>query len=272
MANPFPSDWSLTSPKEDTAPPAKQLPFTIRTFSFRNALNYCASQILSRFSPDDDSSPPALERSSSTRDSSPPSTPITPGKYTTSPAQSFGGRTGAAVPKSSTTTTSSSTSAQSKRQHSQDELRSLSDSQLGLQLAILLPERMCASPMAVSEEEKPSCPPQLHAPQGQRHERMTLRQSEGPPGAIPDLDLDAAQEVDEASSDGAALPEAEVSGGGSDNGGGGDYAVMRLNAAAARLVASGSCRSSRGGGGSSCLLAGGNATWRCVAPRDLLFA
>lgn len=171
------------------------------------------------------------------------------------------------VPNPSSTTTTTSTSAQSKRQHSQDELRSLSDSQLGLQLAILLPERMCESPMAVSEEEKPSCPPQMHA-QGQRHERMTLRQSEGPPGAIPDLDLDAAQEVDEASSDGAALPEAEVSGGGSDNGGDGDYdAVMRLN-----RVASRSCRSRGGGGGSSCELAGANATWRCVAPRDLLFA
>ncbi|KAB2569816.1 uncharacterized protein LTHEOB_2948 [Lasiodiplodia theobromae] len=264
MANPFPSDWNLTSPKEDTAPPAKQLPFTIRTFSFRNALNYCASQILSRFSPDDDSSPPALERSSSTRDSTPPSTPITPGKYTTSPAQSFGGRAVAVVPTPSSTT---STSAQSKRQHSQDELRSLSDSQLGLQLAILLPERMCESPMPVSEEEKPSCPPQLHAPQGQRHQRMTLRQSEGPPGAIPLLDLDAAQEVDEASSDGAEQPQAEVSGGGSDNGGDWDYAVVRLNAAAvASRVASGSC--SRG---SSCELAG-NAPWRCVAPRDLLFA
>ncbi|OJD36817.1 uncharacterized protein BKCO1_9000166 [Diplodia corticola] len=253
MSNPFPSDWSLSSPKEQTAPPARPPLIPLRNLSLKNAFGYCG-QIISRLSAD--WSLPALDRSSSTRESSTPSSPITPAdEY----SDYNNNNDKASASSSSSYKFPFPCSPRAKQQRWRTEMRDLCNSQLGLQLAIVLPECTSATAPSSSASRPSQCCCQ----------RMELRHSEGPGGdAIPVLDLDAVHEEEDQSS--------SIGGGGGEGGGAestqagpeeeasGDDTV-RLNAGAA-AVSSNSRSSIRTNGSELAKYAG-----RLVAPRDLLF-
>ncbi|KAH7048306.1 hypothetical protein B0J12DRAFT_665618 [Macrophomina phaseolina] len=150
MATPFPSDSSLAGATKQKAIVG---PLASRKISFKAFCRKC-SQLFSRRSTD--ASLPALERCAPLTEkaqSSTASSVKTPGE--TAPS-----------------------SPRSRRQQSQQELRNLSDSQLGLQLALLLPEEPRA-PSSRSTQMMTGCP------------RITARREEGLEEAIPFLDLDA---------------------------------------------------------------------------------
>lgn len=158
MANPFPSDWSLTKSKkqDETA-----RPFGIRKLSVKGILSFC-SQLLSRHSTN--ASLPELVRC------------LSPSEQAQSSAASS-----VTTPRECIRFPTSRCSPRSRKQRSQQELRNLSESQLGLRLALILPDESRAA--STRSRQIVSNRP-----------RVAAQVEEGLEGAIPFLDISAVEE------------------------------------------------------------------------------